>query len=249
MKLSPFFDYFGAKWVYSKYAPRPLMKTIVEPFAGSACYSLHYPEHQIILNDINPVVCGVWDYLINVSEDEIMKLPDFVNSIEDLTGPKECKDLVGFSLAIGRARPSPKATPMVLRNLKPTERLWHGWNLRRKLIIARQLKYIRHWKIQCGSYKDLPDMRATWFIDPPYNNKAGKTYVFNKMDYRDLADWCKGRSGQVIVCEEEGADWLPFTKFRTMKATRGKISEVFWYKNCGGSLVTVSLQAGTGGVG
>jgi hypothetical protein len=32
-----------------------------------------------------------------------------------------------------------------------------------------------------------------------------------------LADWCRSRTGQTIVCENAGADWLPFT---TLTATR-----------------------------
>ena len=41
-------------------------------------------------------------------------------------------------------------------------------NQRRYKNIANQLENIRHWKIIHGSYEDLENVEATWFIDPPY---------------------------------------------------------------------------------
>jgi hypothetical protein len=62
-----------------------------------------------------------------------------------------------------------------------------------------------------GSYADLPNAECTWFIDPPYVD-AGKNYPCGSKDinYDHLAAWCRSRKGQVIVCENEGATWLPF---------------------------------------
>lgn len=40
--------------------------------------------------------------------------------------------------------------------------------------------------------------------------------------------WCKDRRGQVIVCENAGATWLPFEPLATIKATRGTSQEVSW---------------------
>jgi site-specific DNA-adenine methylase len=55
-------------------------------------------------------------------------------------------------------------------------------------------------------------MEATWFVDPPYNNKAGSHYKCGSkdIDYNNLAEWCRSRRGQVMVCENAGATWLPF---------------------------------------
>ena len=60
--------------------------------------------------------------------------------------------------------------------------------------------------------------------DRPYHPRA---------DYEALADWCRSRRGQVIVCENVGADWLPFEPFITIKANEsksgGKVSrEAIW---------------------
>jgi 16S rRNA G966 N2-methylase RsmD len=75
---------------------------------------------------------------------------------------------------------------------------------------------------------------ATWFIDPPYQ-KAGRHYRFgpDQIDYDELATWCLSRPGQVIVCENEGADWLPFQNLSEVKTTRAgrRSREVVWLSN------------------
>ena len=73
--------------------------------------------------------------------------------------------------------------------------------------------------------------KATWFVDPPYQ-EAGKHYRHgsSSINYERLAEWCVSRLGQVIVCEAYGADWLPFGLIADVKTTRkGKRStEVVW---------------------
>lgn len=73
--LKPFFTYFGGKYRVARRYPPPESETIIEPFAGAAGYSLRYPDADVILNDLDPVVAGTWDYLIHVSADEIRSLP------------------------------------------------------------------------------------------------------------------------------------------------------------------------------
>lgn len=69
---------------------------------------------------------------------------------------------------------------------------------------------ISHWQLTEGDYTAAPDIEATWFIDPPYNCPAGRFYQVGALDYAALATWCQSRQGQVIVCEQAGATWLPF---------------------------------------
>ncbi len=86
-----------------------------------------------------------------------------------------------------------------------------------------------------GDYTMAPDVDATWFIDPPYDNAAGENYRHHKLDRYALAQWCRGRRGQVIVCENEGASWLPFAPLRTFKRglrAAGGSREVVWTKGC-----------------
>lgn len=98
--------------------------------------------------------------------------------------------------------------------------------------IASQVPHIRHWTISQASYDTIPNLKATWFIDPPYQ-VAGRAYRFHDIDYPALGEWCRGRSGQVVVCENAGADWLPFRPFRTIKGLEGrrggkKSEEAIW---------------------
>jgi len=41
------------------------------------------------------------------------------------------------------------------------------------------------------------------------------------IDFNHLGAWCVDRRGQVIVCENEGATWLPFAPFWEIKACGG----------------------------
>jgi hypothetical protein len=98
--------------------------------------------------------------------------------------------------------------------------------------IAAQVTGIRHWTITQSSYAHIPNQVATWFIDPPYQ-VAGRAYKFHDINYSNLGDWCKTRLGQVIVCENAGANWLLFSPFRTIKGLEGrrggkKSVEVIW---------------------
>lgn len=88
------------------------------------------------------------------------------------------------------------------------------------------------------SYKNvgMNGKGITWFVDPPYQAECGGLYKHNLVDYEHLRKWCLKREGQCIVCEQSGADWLPFEPFVTIKATPGKrgksySKEVIWQNN------------------
>lgn len=98
------------------------------------------------------------------------------------------------------------------------------WGASTRARIAEDVNRIRHWAVLEGSspYWQLPNFEATWFIDPPYQHvppayRRGDIDC-NTIDFAHLAAWVKSRKGQVIVCEKEGADWLPFKPFRALKA-------------------------------
>jgi hypothetical protein len=73
--LRPFLSYYGAKHRISVYYPAPRYRTIREVFAGSAGYACRYSDHAVELYDLNPIIAGVWDYLIRVEPAEIRALP------------------------------------------------------------------------------------------------------------------------------------------------------------------------------
>jgi hypothetical protein len=96
------------------------------------------------------------------------------------------------------------------------------------MMISCQVPFIKHWKIIEGEYTSAPDLEATWFIDPPYH-RSGNLYLHQVNSYTDLSDWCRSRQGQVMVCEQGGATWLPFTPFRSTKVFFNESSmEVLW---------------------
>lgn len=97
--------------------------------------------------------------------------------------------------------------------------------------IAKLLPEIKHWQTQFGDYKNLPDIEATWFIDPPYQF-GGEHYSVNGIDYSELAEWCKTpkRTGD-CVAKLPKANWLPFTALTEIQGQRVKTTEAVFY-NC-----------------
>lgn len=77
-----------------------------------------------------------------------------------------------------------------------------------------------------GDYSAAPDVEATWFVDPPYIGSRHH-YLARVDSLRSLSTWCRTRRGLTIVCEQDGAEWLPFTPFRAAKSiSRGSYGEV-----------------------
>ena len=229
-RLVRFFPFYGGKRRSAGYYPRPQFDTIIEPFAGSAGYSLYYPHKKVWLYDVDGIICGVWDYLIKASRDEILKLPTIVEDVRNLSICQEAKWLIGFWLNSGTVSPANVPSQWMRGKTVPCG----YWGKQTKVRIAYQVDKIRHWKIQQTKYRQIENKKATWFIDPPYQ-KSGKHYVFNGIDYQYLSQWCQNRLGQKIVCEQKGADWLPFSRFRIIHITPGKNKktinshEIVWY--------------------
>lgn len=229
--LRPFFGYYGGKWRDAvKHYPTPTQPVIVEPFAGSAGYSLRYFNRSVILYEIDPVLCGVWDFLINVSPEEILAIPDVAmdGTVDDLDIPQEARWLVGFWMNRGTANPRKRPSKWMREGIRPGS----FWGDRVRGTIASQVDAIRHWEIRQASYESISEFpTATWFVDPPYQ-VAGKHYKHGSgsIDFEHLGDWCRALSGQVIVCENDGADWLPFKPLADIKTTRsGRRSlEMIW---------------------
>lgn len=231
--LRPFWPYYGGKWRAAPLYPPPSHGTLVEPFAGAAGYSLRYPNRRVILVERDAVIAEIWRWLIGASEAEVLALPA-VDRVEDL--PAGCaqaaRDLVGFCLGYADRRPRKTVSPGVERLRAAGQKGVLGWNDARRARTARQLASIRHWRVIEGDYRDAPDVEATWFIDPPYNNGAGRKYVHGSdaLDFEDLAGWCRARRGQVMVCENDGATWLPFEAFAVFRrgAYGSRSREVLW---------------------
>lgn len=229
--LKPFWHYYGGKWRAAPRYPQPLLRTIVEPFAGAAGYSMRYPDHNVILVEKYHVIAEMWRFLISAREREILDIP-IVDSVDDLPpGLSEgARYLVGFHMNSATTQPC-RNTSKGIRWLRSSKHsVDAGWTEGRRARVAAQVQYIRHWLLIEGDYTQAPDVLATWFVDPPYNNGPGSRYVEHVLDYSALGAWCQARAGQRIVCENEGATWLPFREFATLQAgVNGTGSrEVIW---------------------
>lgn len=215
------FYYYGRKKRIAHLYPAPIFDRIIEPFAGSAAYSLHgnHWQKEVTLIDTNPIIIEIWNYLKNASSKDIQALPilepgEKTTDFDWLSRAEH--NLIGLHINPGSSSPKTTCTKF--------SRWTSG-----KAYILESLHKIKHWTISHHGYEKSINQIATWFIDPPYQ-RAGIYYIGgNELDFKALGDWCRSRQGQAIVCEAEGADWLPFT-FLTKAKNAGKHScrEVIW---------------------
>jgi len=210
-RLMPYFKYFGSKFRTVPYYPKPRYQTIIEPFAGSASYSTLYWWYNIHLNDIDSNVTGLWNWLIGASINDILNIP-----LDMPESSKLSDHMNAYQVELC------KRWQRVGNNTLATVSSWNGraglWNSRVRDRIADQLINIRHWEVTNTTYLSLPNIEATHFVDPVY--KGFEKYDYNILNYKQLAEWCLSRRGQVIVCEQEGAGWLPFKYFRQIVSPR-----------------------------
>ncbi len=215
------FSYYGSKSKIVDLYPSPKFGKIIEPFAGSARYALKYFDRDVLLVDKYDVIVKIWHYLQQASEKDILGLPklkhgDKVSNYKSLS---ICEAyFLGFLVTGGVESPRDNVAS------------FDGVNVEKDLrLISKQLHKIKHWKIQLGSYEEIPNQEATWFIDPPYQF-GGEAYKKNNKgwDYKNLSAWCGSRQGHVIVCENMKADWLPFYPMTEMRGSQHKTTEAIW---------------------
>lgn len=211
--MKPFFSYFGSKYKLAKLYGEPRHETVIEPFAGSASYSVYWEPKKVILIDKSPVIVSIWNYLINATEKQIMDLPTEFDVIADIGLEYGAENLIGFWAAKGKVTPARTKSKWGKQYADAKDcKVW-GEPVKERL--AAQLCKIRHWKCFEGYHTLLPNQTAHWFIDPPYL-VAGKRYPHKITDYPALAEWAKTREGFVQFCENEGADYLPFKAFKSV---------------------------------
>lgn len=233
MNLRPFFCFYGGKWRAAPRYPAPQYDTIIEPFAGAAGYSTRYPDRKVVLIEKDPVIADLWRYLISVSSEEVRRIPLLgpCQTVDDLHVCAEAKSLVGFWINKGTASPCRSPSAWMRSGVNNTS----FWSDAVRSRIAEQVEHIRHWRIVNTSYEHAEcHYVATWFVDPPYEQQ-GRHYrcSAHEIDFNHLGAWCQRLRGQVLVCEQKGAAWLPFSAFATVKSNpsrhgKGKCDEVLW---------------------
>lgn len=231
LPFTSLFSFYGGKSKTSVYYPPPRYDTIIEPFAGGASYALRYHDRHVILSDRDPVVMSIWEYLIGTDLDDMLSaIP------ESVTAGMRVSDLVPSTAPRGLIellRSEANHGTQGIRSVRDVVTIWAARDWPR---LRRRIRFwhprIRHWTIRCVDYQRNRNRRATWFVDPPYANPAGALYRVHQVDYRTLAAWCRERMGQVIVCEQATASWLPFQGLTfTNGSRRGVDQEMLWVRD------------------
>lgn len=206
----------------------PQHNLIIEPFAGAAGYSIRHYKNKVKLYEKDVDLYAMWDFLIKSSYEEVMELPLDFQTLDELTLPRGAKNLIGFCLNTGVAAACKTRSKWARERPESVQ----FWGEKRRKRIAEQVGMIKHWEcFLINDYSEIPNEVATWFIDPPYE-RAGKFYTHGSEGilYDELGNWCLGRDGEVIVCENSSALWLPWTHSKTTKSNSlTKTSEEVWY--------------------
>jgi site-specific DNA-adenine methylase len=214
------FSYYGSKSKIVDYYPPPKYKRIIEPFAGSARYSLKYFDRDILLIEKYQPLVKLWKWLQIATEKDIDNLPilkrgEKLSNFNLSEGERLFLSFcVSEATTTGRNMVTERASTKVAYKIKKTKDI---------------LPKIKHWEIKHGCYTELQNEEATWFIDPPYQ-RGGEHYRHSNKDinYIDLSEWCKKRLGQTIVCENDGAEWLPFIPLKEYWGGMKRSIEVIW---------------------
>jgi 16S rRNA G966 N2-methylase RsmD len=213
------FYYYGRKKRLAGLYPHPAHQVVIEPFAGSAAYSLFGSRwtHKVILIEKDPQVAALWRWLIDeATEADIRAFPD----------PVEGGITTDFLHILHMA----SKRWFTYNKVTATPFLMDAWRASKTYMAANVYK-VKHWQIIEGDYTEAPDIEATWFIDPPYQGEPGTGYRHGSdlIDYESLARWVEARKGAVIACEGVGATWMPFERLCTVFAHAGKEHEELVY--------------------
>lgn len=209
MKYTSVFSYYGSKSKVAHLYPAPRFDLIVEPFGGSGAYAWrHHRGHEVWINDLDPITYSIWMFLqsddalgwINQIPDDIQQgnkaselIPDCPNGLLELLRAE----------ANGGTQGSRGVHDQIT---KFGTAVWH----RIKPKLRQAIPVVRDWQITNLPYSRMVNVEATWFVDSPYANPAGNRYRTGFTDHATLGTWCRTRRGQIIACENDGADWLPF---------------------------------------
>ncbi len=238
MKIKAPISYYGGKSKIAHLYPAPIHNLIVEPFAGSGAYSwLHRrtgdgAPREVWLNDLDPKTYSIWKFLTDPAALEAVEtfVPDSVTAGQKVSEiiPSELPGLVEICRA--EANQGTQGARGIHDQI--TKMGAKCWKVKRKL--REVIPEVANWKITNLDYKDMFNVDATWFVDPPYSNAAGSRYRTSGLDYEALGWWCLGRKGQTIVCENAGATWLDFQPFEHSRVSirsryqRADAREVLW---------------------
>lgn len=138
----PLFKWFGSKWQAAKYYPEP-GDYIIEPFAGSAGYSLRYPRRFVTIAESDPHIYQLWKWLIEeATESKIKEIP---------VGLPVGTDIRSLGLSQGQQ--------LLLKSWQRTNNVgncwtispWGDkpgqWTLNTRARVSAEFGEVKHWKI------------------------------------------------------------------------------------------------------
>lgn len=226
MKVTgPLFKWFGSKWLSSRIYPPPEHDTVLEPFAGSAGYSLRHHEKKIVIWEADPNLNALWSWLIkDASTADVLEIP---------IGIPEGTEIAALELSRGQS--------LLLKHWQRTNNVgdcwtispWGNkpgqWTANTRARVAEELHAVKHWKLE----NVRPDRPGTYFIDPPYFYNYRYRFKKDGFDYAALVEKIKliPRRSQIIVCEAacqktgRVPDYLPFKPFASRITSRRKKTE------------------------
>lgn len=224
----PLFKWFGSKWSAAPHYPAPEHDTIIEPFAGSAGYSLRYSHKNICLAESNPHIHALWTWLINeATTDDILSIPVHIPEGTDIR-----------NMGLNKGQQLLLKTWQRTNNVgdcwtvSPWGNLPGQWTVNTRARVSSEIHAIKHWNIyKCGiELMKSAQKTASWFIDPPYlyNYQYKSSLVIS---YQELGELIQSLSGQLIACEaackKTGAipDYLSFVDFRKTVTSRRKLHQ------------------------
>lgn len=214
------FSYYGSKSNLVHYYPKPKYDKIIEPFCGSARYSLKYFDRDVTICDKYDVVIKIWKYLQNCSKKDILGLPKLTLGLDirGLNISEEERLFLGMNAGISSMAPRNKVSSFAA--------IQNGRKNKYK-IIADNLFKIKHWEILLSDYSDLSNDFATWFIDAPYQF-GGHAYIEGDINFNDLKKWSIERNGHIIVCENTKANWMKFKPITKIHGAMSRTTEAIW---------------------
>ena len=228
MKVTgPLFKWFGSKWLSSKRLPPPEYDTIVEPFAGSAGYSLRHHEKHVLLCESDPNLYALWTWLTGeATEASIREIP---------IGIPEGTDIRTLGLSDGQA--------LLLKTWQRTNNVGNCWTIspwgnkpgqwtaNTRARVASEAEAVKHWDVARDGLEVIRicTQAVTWFVDPMY--QYNYQYRQPPIDYALLAARLRDARGQKIVCEAvcpktgKVPDWLPFVPWAERVTSRRKANQ------------------------
>lgn len=218
----PLFKCFGSKWMSSRHYPPPVDGRIVEPFAGSAGYSLRYaPAVERVVVSEHGDLYDLWSWLIDeATEADVRDIP---------LGLTPGTDILEVGLTRGQS--------LLLKNWQRTNNVgdcwtvspWGNkpgqWTANTRARVAEEIALLKgKWAVSANPWIYIG---GTFFIDPPYQYNYG--YRCPRLHY-DALGWRvrKLEARLVIACEavcpKTGRlpDYLPFEPSHLQVTSRRK---------------------------